>query len=200
MWRVSVTLYINGYFRYARPTLVGVLAFKRSSICKSEMEIVMNDNSKKRLSAVHPELAKRIVQLEEVLGKQDPPIQFEVVQGLRTFAEQDALFAKGRTKPGPKVTNARGGQSNHNYGLAVDIAPLKGGKIDWSVKNPAWKIMGLEGRKLGLEWGGDWTTLVDMPHFQLPVTMSVKDCFEIFNGNGIEAVWAEADRRLGLAG
>ena len=164
------------------------------------MEIVMNENSKKRLAAVHPELAKRIVQLEEVLAGQDPPIQFEVVQGMRTFAEQDALFAKGRTKPGPKVTNAKGGQSNHNFGLAVDIAPLKNGKIDWNVKNPAWKIMGEEGQKIGLEWGGGWATFVDLPHFQLPIGMSVKQCLECHQGGGLDAVWVEANRRLGLTG
>jgi hypothetical protein len=157
----------------------------------------MNANSKARLEKVHPGLRTRIQELENVLAGQDPKIEFEVVQGLRTFEEQDALFAKGRTKPGPKVTNARGGQSNHNYGLAVDLAPLKNGKIDWNVKNPAWKIMGEEGQKLGLEWGGGWTTLVDLPHFQLPVGLSVKQCLEIFKAGGLDAVWEEADKRLG---
>ncbi|HVG34723.1 MAG TPA: peptidoglycan-binding protein, partial [Pyrinomonadaceae bacterium] len=65
---------------------------------------------------VHPELAKRVRMLIDNLAKAG--MQIEVVQGLRTFAEQDALFAQGRTKPGKVVTNARGGQSNHNYGLA----------------------------------------------------------------------------------
>ena len=52
----------------------------------------------------------------------------EIVQGLRTFAEQDALYAQGRTGPGAIVTQARGGESNHNYGLAADLCPFTDGK------------------------------------------------------------------------
>ena len=58
-----------------------------------------------------------------------------IAQGFRTFAEQDALYAQGRTKPGAKVTNAKGGQSIHNYGLAVDIVLIIDGKIaSWDTK------------------------------------------------------------------
>jgi len=92
-------------------------------------------------------------------------IQIKIISGLRTFAEQDDLFAKGRTKPGPKVTNARGGYSNHNFGFAFDIGVFEGTKyLPDSVK---YKAVGALGMDLGLEWGGNWKTIVDQPHYQL---------------------------------
>jgi peptidoglycan L-alanyl-D-glutamate endopeptidase CwlK len=113
----------------------------------------MNDASRQRLSKVHPELAKRTTALIQALAKKGHTT--EVVQGLRTFAEQDALYAKGRTKPGQIVTNAKGGQSNHNFGLAVDLAPFVAGKPQWNDKAGFIRI-GAEAAKHGLEWGGNW--------------------------------------------
>ena len=55
-----------------------------------------------------------------------------VTQGRRTIAEQDRPYAQGRTSPGPKVTNAKGGSSPHNFGLAVDMVPIKDGNLWWS--------------------------------------------------------------------
>ena len=89
----------------------------------------------------------------------------EVISGLRTYAEQDALYARGRTAPGAKVTNARGGWSNHNFGIAFDIGVFRGRQyLPNSAMSTAVGALGVE---LGLEWGGDWRTLVDQPHFQL---------------------------------
>nr|MBA3805723.1 M15 family metallopeptidase [Acidobacteriota bacterium] len=109
----------------------------------------MNPSSENRLKKVHPELAKRVRMVIENLAKAG--VQVEVVQGLRTFAEQDALFAQGRTKPGKVVTNARGGQSNHNYGLAVDVVPFNNSKPNWEAPNSIWIAIGGEAEKLGLE-------------------------------------------------
>lgn len=53
-------------------------------------------------------------------------INIKIISGLRTYAEQDALYAKGRTAPGPTVTNATGGRSNHNFGIAFDIGVFSG--------------------------------------------------------------------------
>lgn len=153
----------------------------------------MNDASQKRLAKVHPELASRIQTLIGALAQQG--LQVEVVQGLRTFAEQDALFAQGRTKPGPIVTRARGGQSNHNYGLAVDLVPFNDGKPNWNAPMSAWTTIGMGAHNLGLQWGGDWKKFVDKPHVQLP-GMSVPECFALFKRGGLSAVWAEASRRL----
>ncbi len=69
--------------------------------------------------------------------------QVRIAQGLRTFQEQDDLYAIGRTKPGKKVTNAKGGQSVHNYGFAVDIVLIIDGKTaSWDVKKD-WDVDGV---------------------------------------------------------
>lgn len=155
----------------------------------------MNDSSRKRLDKIHPELANRIRALLDALTQHG--LQVEVVQGLRTFAEQDALFAQGRTRPGPVVTRARGGQSNHNYGLAVDLVPFNNGQPNWNAPLGVWTTIGSEAEKLGLEWGGDWKKFVDKPHVQLP-GMSVAECLSLYRrgGNKLDLVWAEATRRV----
>lgn len=122
-------------------------------------------------------------------------INIEVVQGLRTIAEQNALFAQGRTRPGQIVTRARGGQSNHNYGLAVDVVPFTNGKPNWNAPNSVWMAIGQEGGKLGLEWGGNWKKFIDKPHLQLP-GLSIKRCLALYNKGGLQAVWVEATRLL----
>lgn len=87
---------------------------------------------------------------------------WRVVQGYRTFAEQDELYAQGRTKSGIIVTKAKGGQSLHNYGLAVDIMGILNNK---ELINPTNEVVKIS-KKYNLEWGGEWTTK-DMPHFQI---------------------------------
>ena len=153
----------------------------------------MNPSSDNRLKKVHPELAKRVRTLIDNLAKAG--MQIEVVQGLRTFAEQDALFAQGRTKPGKVVTNARGGQSNHNFGLAVDVVPFNGNKPNWDAPNSIWVAIGAEAERLGLEWGGNWKKFIDKPHIQLP-GLSIKQCLALFKKGGLEAVWATATDML----
>jgi peptidoglycan LD-endopeptidase CwlK len=76
------------------------------------------------------------------------------VQGYRSIAEQNELYAQGRKKPGKIVTNARGGYSYHNFGLAFDIAIQNDdGSLCWSVADTRWKTAGVIGKSLGLEWG-----------------------------------------------
>jgi peptidoglycan L-alanyl-D-glutamate endopeptidase CwlK len=91
-----------------------------------------------------------------------------IAQGFRSFAEQDALFAQK-----PKVTNAKGGQSIHNYGFAVDIVLIIDGKeASWDVntdwdgdKKSDWMECVSVFKKHGWNWGGDWKSFKDMPHF-----------------------------------
>ncbi|MCL2636326.1 MAG: M15 family metallopeptidase [Betaproteobacteria bacterium] len=92
-------------------------------------------------------------------------IAIKVIGGSRSYAEQDALYAKGRSQPGAKVTNARAGYSNHNFGIAFDIGVFEGNR--YLGDSPKYKAVGALGMDLGLEWGGSWKTLVDQPHFQL---------------------------------
>ena len=88
---------------------------------------------------------------------------------LRTFAEQDALYAKGRTEAGPIVTMARGGDSPHGFGMALDVVPMENGKPVWQAGDPIWAIVGACGINAGLEWGANFQgTFKDVPHFQRP--------------------------------
>ena len=68
-------------------------------------------------------------------------------------------------RAGQIVTNARGGYSNHNFGLAFDVGVFDGGR--YLGESPLYKVVGALGRSLGLEWGGDWRSIQDEPHFQL---------------------------------
>lgn len=70
--------------------------------------------------------------------------------GYRSIEEQNALYAQGRTKPGNIVTNAKRGQSNHNYGIAFDVAIWNGNTIVW---DRDWNKIGTIGKSCGLEWG-----------------------------------------------
>jgi peptidoglycan L-alanyl-D-glutamate endopeptidase CwlK len=92
-------------------------------------------------------------------------ITIKVISGLRTYAEQNELYAQGRTKPGKIVTKARGGYSNHNFGIAFDIGVFEGSK--YLDESPRYKAVGVLGIDMGLEWGGNWKTIQDEPHFQL---------------------------------
>jgi len=93
----------------------------------------------------------------------------------RSAAEQDALYAQGRTAPGKIVTNARGGQSKHNFTLngkpaskAFDFAiKRRDGTLNWDVNSSEWKAAVAIGKDLGLVWGGDFKSIHDYCHFQI---------------------------------
>ena len=97
-----------------------------------------------------------------------------ITQTLRSSSEQDELYAQGRTKPGKIVTNAKGGYSMHNYGLAFDIAIKKNGAIVWD-DEALYSKAGKIGESIGLEWGGSWRSFKDYPHFQWTNGLTIKD-------------------------
>lgn len=157
----------------------------------------MNQASEKRLQRLHPQLASAIRKAVDDLAARN--LVFEVVQGLRTFAEQDALYAQGRTAPGPIVTQAKGGESNHNYGLAADLCPFVDGRPDWNAPIKVWAALGAAAEARGLEWGGSWKKFLDKPHVQLP-TMTVAECQRCYTDGGLDAVWLKATTRLAADG
>lgn len=135
----------------------------------------MDKYTKERIQKLHPsirdEVTKIINECNEVLtGK----AQVRVTQGLRTFQEQNELYAQGRTKPGKKVTQAKGGQSIHNYGFAVDICLLIDNKTatwdtakDWDNDSIAdWQECVKIFAKYNWNWGGNWKTFKDYAHFE----------------------------------
>ena len=134
----------------------------------------VKSKSSKRLLGLHPVVLAAATVLIERCYVRGVPIL--ITQGLRTIAEQDALYAQGRTMPGSVVTNAKGGYSYHNFGLAVDFALLlpNGSSVSWNMNRDYngnnikdWIEVVDEAKKLGFEWGGDWTSFKDYPHFQM---------------------------------
>lgn len=150
-----------------------------------------------RMSGLHPVLVAGTMALIERCYARGVPII--ITQGLRTIAEQNGLYAKGRTqaqlnavglshvKAQPKedkVTNAIGGTSNHNYGLAIDFALLlpDGRTVSWDTLRdgdkdslPDWSEVVEEAKKLGFEWGGEWRTFKDLPHLQMVFGLKIAD-------------------------
>lgn len=134
----------------------------------------VKNKSNAKLSGLHPVVMQATERLIEL--SYDRGIPIVITQGLRTIAEQDALFAQGRTKPGLIVTNARGGYSNHNFGVAIDFALLlpDGRSVSWDTLRDGdfdriadWNEVVEEAKKLGFEWGGDWKTFKDLPHLEM---------------------------------
>lgn len=93
-------------------------------------------------------------------------IDLLVTSTYRDNDSQTALYAQGRTTPGKIVTNAKAGQSWHNYRCAVDVVPIVAGKPRWDVKDEVWQKVGALGKAAGLEWAGDWKRFKEYPHFQ----------------------------------
>lgn len=159
----------------------------------------MDQLTLKRIETAHPllrdELKCILSDIEKAITSKYARFRFSHV--FRSFKEQDDLYAIGRTKPGKKVTNARGGESYHNYGLAVDIVELldkdKNGTFEsasWDVKLDAdfdgkadWIEVVEIFKRYGWEWGGDWR-FVDMPHFQKTFGKSINDIKKMQMING----------------
>lgn len=155
------------------------------------------------LGKLHPVLlagASALIQRSYAKG-----IPIVITQGMRTIAEQNTLYAQGRTKPGNIVTNARGGSSYHNYGLAIDFALLlpDGKTVSWDTSRDGnndkladWQQVAQEAKKLGFAWGGDWTSFKDYSHLEMtfgltteqlragrqPTVQQVKDALALING------------------
>ncbi len=133
------------------------------------------------VAKLHPKIRDEVKALIEKAEFKFPAyIAIRIVQGLRTFPEQDALYAKGRTTPGPKVTNSRAGQSYHNFGLAIDFAILYDKDRNGTYESLSWDIakdLNLDGEadwmevvdtfeNAGYTWGGRFHSITDNPHFE----------------------------------
>ncbi len=104
-----------------------------------------------------PEFNNFIVEVQEIY----PDIR--IAEGLRTIEKQNILFNQGRDGSGDAiVTNAKGGTSFHNYGLAIDIGRITNNKRNYDID---WKRIEEIANKYGFEWGGNWTGIEDKPHF-----------------------------------
>lgn len=122
-----------------------------------------------RIKLAHPkirqELERYYIECNNLLPK---GVRLRFAYVYRSNKEQDTLFNQR-----PKVTNARGGQSIHNYGLAFDIVILRDKdnngtfeSIDWDINSEYFKTVVMYFKSKDYEWGGDWKTFKDYPHFQ----------------------------------
>ena len=128
---------------------------------------------------LHPEVRAGSEKLVKEAGKRG--IRVIITHGFRSIEEQDRLYARGREEKGKIVTNARGGESLHNYGLAVDFALLdKQGDPLWDMEydgngngKPDWRETAELAKEIGFEWGGDWQGFKDYPHLQMDFGISL---------------------------
>jgi peptidoglycan L-alanyl-D-glutamate endopeptidase CwlK len=136
-----------------------------------------HQRSEGNILTLHPKAQESARKFLKLL--QDAKINARIISGTRTYAEQNALYAKGRPDNGPKVTNAKGGQSNHNFGIAWDIGIFTsdGGYLgDSPLYEKAAKIAQLP----ELEWGGNWSSFKDKPHYQLKTGLSIQEVRQRF--------------------
>ena len=119
------------------------------------------------ITLCHPRLQALAAKLVEECNKQR--LKIAIGETYRTVVEQDALYAQGRTKPGNKVTDAPGStySSYHQWGTAFDIY-RNDGQGAYNEAGNFFGRVGAIGVSIGLEWGGNWKSPVDKPHFQLP--------------------------------
>ncbi len=127
--------------------------------------MTFDERTEKNLATLHPKAAALArAFLANAAAALPAGVVVKIISGTRTYAEQNALYEQGRSKPGPKVTNARGGYSNHNFGVAFDIGLFQGAK--YLEESPLYAKLGPIGEAAGLEWGGRWKSMQDEPHYQ----------------------------------
>lgn len=174
----------------------------------------MDRISEARLELLHPEVQRRYRALDTMLTSNG--VFLRLVQGLRTWPEQAALYAKGRTSAGEPckhngvttpigscvahpwgltVTNARPGYSWHNFALVFDAAPddpsLPQWQPDWDETHEAWGALLSAAKSFGFAEGAEWRTFPDTPHFypvEIPASPDDNVRYAFTNG-GVRAVW-----------
>lgn len=140
---------------------------------------------------LHPEFSKKIETLLKRAQKQGLPVF--LFEGFRSIKRQKKLFNSDK-----KVTNARGGNSLHNYGLAADIVFYdKKGNPSWA-EHHDWKTLGALGKKLDLIWSGDFKSISDRAHFEYHPDTKLKEIKEIFREDGLKGLWEKISLKAGL--
>lgn len=132
-------------------------------------------------SGLHPVVEKKKNEL--VKKAADIGIDILITDDFRSIDAQNSLHGQGRSKPGRIVTHARGGESYHNYGLAIDFALLlANGKAVWDTERDGngngkadWMEVADIGKELGFAWGGDWHNFKDYPHLEMTFGLSISD-------------------------
>lgn len=156
-----------------------------------------------RINLLHPKVREEVkdIYLNKIIPKLSGRATCRFAYTLRTFKEQDDLYAQGRTKlydsKGKKlgiVTKAKGGQSIHNYGLALDILLILDGKtaswdtikdFDKDGKSDWMEVINIF-KSEGWTWGGDWKSFKDLPHLEKTFGLKWKDCLALKNSGKVD--------------
>jgi peptidoglycan L-alanyl-D-glutamate endopeptidase CwlK len=166
-------------------TDAAVDAFEAEFVRIAAAHGTFNQRTEACLHTLHPKVQELMrVTLKTI---RSAGINARIISGTRTYAEQNKLYAKGRFgNPPPRVTNARGGFSNHNFGLACDIGIFDANGA-YLPESPQYKQAGqiAVGASIPhLEWGGNWTSFVDRPHYQYHTGLTTGQVREKFE-NGV---------------
>lgn len=124
------------------------------------------------LSDLNPKVAILCSSFIEKCKKNN--IDIIITSTYRDIDSQNALYAQGRTAPGKKVTNAKGGQSFHNWKVAFDFCPVVNGKPNWN-DVALYTKCGEIAESVGLEWAGRWKTFKELAHCQYTRGLTLKD-------------------------
>jgi peptidoglycan L-alanyl-D-glutamate endopeptidase CwlK len=127
----------------------------------------LDARSERNIATLHPDLQPRaeafISAAKNLAAKRN--LDVKCICGLRSFDEQAAIYAKGRTAPGKIVTKAPAGHSMHNFGLAIDLGVFSKDGKTYHGSHALYRELGPLGESLGFEWGGRWK-FNDEPHYQ----------------------------------
>lgn len=172
---------------YGQTTMNAVMKFQQDNGLYPEG--IVNPRTRRRLFNPHPKDDYEYRPSSDSISSLDPYVaqqarnflaltrannlDVRIISVFRSWDDSDSLYAQGRTAPGPVVSNARGGESYHNWGLAFDAAPFENGVISNDMNK--YRLMGSLGQQAGLEWGGTFKDIVDYPHFQNTFGLSTED-------------------------
>jgi peptidoglycan LD-endopeptidase CwlK len=170
--------------RMGQKTRAAASAFEHESARIAQEEGTFDPHSEACITTLLPvaqRAARRFLKACKLHG-----FSVRVISGTRTYAEQNALYAQGRSKPGDVVTRARGGQSNHNFGLAWDVGVFTASGA-YLKESPDYSMIATL-RPPGVEWGGDWPKRSggpDRPHYQMSTGLTVADVRRRFEAGSL---------------
>lgn len=154
---------------------------------------MIDEKTIERIALMHPKLREEVRDIYfEISAALTGKAFCRFSYTLRTFAEQDGLYAQGRTTKGSIVTNAKGGLSYHNYGLALDIVLIDGKNASWDIRKDFdsdgkadWIEVVNIFKQYGWTWGGDWK-FVDAPHFEKTFGYPIRTLLDMYNKGKVD--------------
>jgi peptidoglycan LD-endopeptidase CwlK len=158
-----------------------ILIFREKETKPSKATGIKQDQNVPLPTELHPIVKERSDQLVQQAAKKG--IVVLITDGFRSVDEQNTIYEQGRTTEGNIVSNAKGGESYHNYGLAIDFAlETPSGDVIWDRQydrnengKSDWSEVVKIAKSLGFEWGGDWKDFKDYPHFQMDFGLTIAD-------------------------